>query len=147
MEWVDWTAAGVFLALALGIVNLWYGVIRPIRRERIARLEVRLEHYPYDLSRSGPGSMAWRMVVVNHGPSDAFDVDLPNLPRGQEEAGDIVWQMSGRLPIPRLVPGQQHHIAVWKATGASWPEPLIVSWRDRRGTHTEELWLSPQVVF
>jgi hypothetical protein len=142
LEWLTWTAAGVIIALGLGVVNLWFGVIRPWRQEGHARLEVRLENHP-SMSTLPHTERDWRLVIENHGPADAYDVDLPGFDAGPSSNMVVI----GRLPVPRLLPGQQHHMWLSIPVDVEHPEHLKLSWRDRRGAHSGDVWVSPHVLF
>src|SRR5829696_8973515 len=62
-----WSAAAAWCALAIALVNLWFGVIRPWWRTRRASPAAQLDLVNY------PTASAWkeeeRVVVTNHGPA------------------------------------------------------------------------------
>jgi hypothetical protein len=68
----DWSAILAGVALLLGLVNLWYGVIRPLWRNREASPAAQLDLLRYPAQSGGRWQQEEeeeRVVVTNHGPA------------------------------------------------------------------------------
>lgn len=80
MKAATWSAIAAWVALGIGLINLWFGVVRPWWRGRAASPAAQLDLLRY------PKDSGWqdevRVVVTDHGPAvmekidvQVFDVD------------------------------------------------------------------------
>lgn len=147
MDAIDWTAAGTLVALGLGLLSILFGYWLPHRREmaasRRAALEVWYEYY----WRPDTNRMQERLLIVNHGPHRAQDVDVTEMSSNSDIPVDLRGAMVGdALPARVLQPGQAHSVILeWSLDDAT-PGRATVAWTDGDGRHDAEYVLSPFYV-
>ncbi|WP_123827035.1 hypothetical protein [Micromonospora globispora] len=135
------SAAVPVAALLLGIINLWYGVLRPWWRNRSADPDARLELVTYQ-TRNG-WQQDERIVLTNRGPAKMTDVRvLVNDDGGQDYTNEVgaLWP---RQPVAVVHPGQTLQLKLERTLAHNRPGSLLVRWRDgRRGRQEREFWLT-----
>ncbi len=152
---MGWTAAAVVVALALGLVNLWFGVVVPHRSNRHADVALRLESY-FRPSQWGRDTARpdeeedFRFVLQNYGPSTARDVTFV-LTEGLPSAAELVGVNEGgllstALPVDLLHAGEEFHIRYFMTMGSALPTKAAVTWRDSAGNKQRDIVLSVQTV-
>lgn len=125
-----WSALVAGFALLLGIVNLWYGVLRGWWREREAHAgaEFQLVHYP-DLSN-------WRredrVVVTNHGLAAMKRVEVLVSDEDGEPVRSNAFFMWPKMPFEVLYPGQSLYLPVHLSMGDNLPAAVTLRWHDGR---------------
>ena len=81
-----------------------------------------------------------RLVVTNHGPSIARDVDLRIV-----EGEVLAHSFDHYFPLPLLHPGQDFHFEFTRATHQWGPQSVELTWRDRRrSSQSTVVHVSPQ---
>lgn len=128
-------------AFALGVINLWYSVLRPWWRNRIAQPDAKLELLAYE-TRQG-WDQNERVVVTNHGPGTMKNLVARVFDDEGEDYTDRLVGLWPKLPVPTLHPGQTLHLKLTRALGDGRPGRLLVRWRDgRQDVQEGEFWLS-----
>jgi hypothetical protein len=141
------TTASNVIAVALGLLSLVFGVVLPAvarwHRGRRADLEVRLERF----WRTDSSRLAARIVIKNHGPALARQVELPKLvnTEGQELDLDSL-AASPTPPIAHLIPDQEFHVIVEFTLAHGHLGVIDAEWQDGFGTHGAEFIVSPHYV-
>ncbi len=141
MKAADWSAIVAGIALVLGLVNLWYGVIRPLWRNRKASPAAQLDQLRYPAQSGGRWEQEERVVVTNHGPArmrtvtvEVFDQD----DRPMAEGFTTLWP---KIPMEVLHVGQSLHLTLISVAELA-PTRAVIRWHDnRRGekSHTVSL--------
>lgn len=143
----DWTAIGTLVALSLGLLSVWFGYVLPLRRERaaakVAKLSVRYEYY----WRRDTARMQERLVVRNHGPHVAEDVEvLRLLDTGLEAMDPHAGAVTPLDPAPILQPlDEWAAILEWSLADRT-AIRADIGWRDGEGWHESSFSLSPFYV-
>ncbi|KAB1118862.1 hypothetical protein F6X54_01410 [Micromonospora aurantiaca] len=128
-------------AFALGVINLWYSVLRPWWRNRIAQPDAKLELLAYE-TRHG-WDQDERVVVTNHGPGTMKDLEARVFDDDGDDYTDRVGVLWPKLPVPALYAGQTLHLKLTLSLADKRPGRLLVRWRDgRRDVQEREFWLS-----
>lgn len=143
---IDWAAAGVVVALAFNVINFIWGIFLPWRRKGRASIEVR--HVDYRLPTAGGLTMvqADYLVIVNHGPGRARQVDVIEIIDTNGGAMREDARFNWHLPVGVLHAGQEYHLQLTMSAADANPAQVKVSWTDARpGCQEEEFWVSPQV--
>jgi hypothetical protein len=126
-----WSAAAAWLALGIGLLNLWYSVIRVWWLGRKASPSARLDLLSYQTQ-----SRAWeeeeRVVVTNHGPAtmkrvtvEALDEDGASLAPG----ATALWPT---MPVEYLHVGQSLYLKLERSAANRRPSVADLAWRDNR---------------
>lgn len=125
--WLTWTAAGVLIALALGLFNLVEPRVMRRREQRRSVIEVRFERY-----WPRGGTAHFRLIAINHGPATAHRVQVQAM---TEKQGD--WTIDATVKV--LLPGQEFHYPLsFDRFGAEKWFHAQVTWTDGAGQHTDE---------
>jgi hypothetical protein len=108
----DWSAIVAGVALVLGLVNLWYGVIRPLWRNREASPAAQLDLLRYPAQSDGRWQEEERVVVTNHAPArmrhlsvEVFDQEGSPLAEGST----ALWP---KMPVEVLHVGQSLYLTL-----------------------------------
>jgi hypothetical protein len=128
-------------ALGLGLINLWYGVVRPWWKSRRAEPDARLELVAYQTAKGWQQDE--RIVVTNHGPSKMARLVI----RVRDDSGtdytDDVSDLWPCQPIVLLYPAQTLHLKLERALSHRRPGSVVLRWRDgRRAEQQREVFLS-----
>lgn len=141
---IDWQAAGVIVALALGFANLWFGNLQPRRERRRqsgrADMGARLEKF----FRADTGSTQGRLVLTNYGPAVARGVTVDSVTDHEGNSVSDAIQFRWHLPVEAVHPHQDHHLLLSGA--GKQPEGITLRWSDATGTQQKAIWLSPHYV-
>jgi len=135
-------------ALAVAAATLWFNVVEPQRAKRRASLSVRWEtHYrtrthPQKVSGNAAVTRTHevrseRLVITNHGPGTAEDIDVavePVPPLGP--GGEPVRMKVELLPFPLAHVQQELHLPIGTSGAAAGGSLRVrLMWSDRRGRH------------
>lgn len=120
------------------VLSIW-SIIEVRLRSRRAEMSIRFEMCTVDQPR-GERRQIERLVIKNHGPATASDVEVDVFDRGSELLNPSF--LRDHQPLPRLHPGQEHHITLSTTMDEGLPEHAHMRWRDRRGRQDEQFWLS-----
>jgi hypothetical protein len=137
-----WSAFAAWVALVIGLINLWFGVIRPWWRSRKASPAAKLDLLSY------PANSGWkeevRVVVTNHGSAvmekvsvQVFDGDGQSLALTEPDV-TALWPT---MPVEKLHVGHSLYLTLNQSIATRDPRGAEMKWRDgRRGE--QSLWVS-----
>jgi hypothetical protein len=120
---VAWLAANAIALVALGL-SAW-ALVSQTLSGRSATVSAWFARTP------GGAGKADRLVIVNHGPADARDVNLTFV-NDQGEIWDLRTNGPNPLPLPVLSPGDQFHLPIHVILGTGEWVRTTVHWTDRR---------------
>jgi hypothetical protein len=103
-----WSTLAAWIALGIGLVNLWYGVIRPWWRTRAASPSAQLELLSYQTGSRWQGEE--RLVVTNHGPAIMHQVDVEAFDRDGKPVAAYATVRWPRMPFEHLHVGQSLYL-------------------------------------
>jgi hypothetical protein len=137
-----WSVIAAWVALGIGLINLWFGVVRPWWRGRAASPAAQLDLLRY------PKDSGWqnelRVLVTNHGPAvmekvdvQVYDVDGQSLAVAEPDV-TALWP---KMPVERLHVGQSLYLTLNQSMATRDVRSTLVRWRDgRRGEQSR--WVS-----
>jgi hypothetical protein len=136
VTWLDVVTAAVALS---SLVLSVYLFIKQQWEKREASVGAHLERFE--------GDHSIRLVIANHGPHVADDVDAVLQGRGREEPRGLVHVQHAKemndLPIPRLHAGEAYYIFGFFQVLSAEPAQAVLTWRDgRRGVQRKTVQLS-----
>lgn len=144
-----WSLLIAAAALALSIGNIVAGVVHRWRTTRRAAVEVRLEQFTdvriSDAFQRGVISTKdseWRLVLHNHGPAAAENVNLV-VDGWDAKRAARYFDRAELLPVPVLHAGQTFPIALTLSLGDGLPKRVSLTWRDKRGDQKVDVFVSP----
>jgi hypothetical protein len=142
---IDWTAVSTIVALALGLLSLWFGHFKPAREQAVAdataTLEVRWECF----WRRDTQRMQHRLVVHNIGPHTATDVGIATMATPDGSPISLHPASTNPLPVAVLQPAQEHH-TIYDLTLSEVVGEVTLRWNDGHGENTGRFALSPHYV-
>lgn len=134
MQPAEWSALAAWTALVIGLVNLWYGVVRPWWRSREASPSAEMDLFHYR-GRAGEWKEEIRIVIRNHGPArmTEAEVDLLDVSGDSMTSGpDQITALWPPMPIERLHAGQSIYLTLSPSISTPTPNAATVRWRDGR---------------
>lgn len=109
-------------------LSVWL-YLRDVWAKRAARFEVRAEMVPYTRS-DGRFDPERRLILVNHGPADAHDIEAVPLDEdGERLEHQTIW---GANP-PTVFAGQTYVMIRERTQATRFLAAIDLSWRDQRG--------------
>jgi hypothetical protein len=128
-----WSALAAWVALGIGLANLWYSVIRVWWRSRKASPAAQLDLLHF------PTKSAWqeevRVVVTNHGPAvmrktevQVFDEDGNSLAKSEPDV-TALWP---KMPIEYLHVGQSLYLTLNRSLATRDARGTLIRWHDNR---------------
>ena len=136
----DWSAIVAGVALVLGLVNLWYGVIRPLWRNRKASPAAQLDLLRYPKS-GGKWEEEERIVVTDHGPALMRNVTVEVFDQDDGLMSEGFTTLWPKMPVEVLHVGQSLYLTLLRVAELE-PRRAVIRWHDnRRGekSHTVSL--------
>jgi len=125
-----WSAVAAWCALAIALVNLWFGVIRPWWRTKRASPAAQLDLLNY------PTSSRWqeeeRVVVTNHGPATMRKVDVQVFGEDGDSLAPGATALWPTMPFEYLHVGQSLYLKLERSPGQLRPTRAKLAWRDKR---------------
>ena len=127
VEASDWIAG---VALGLGLVNLWYGVVRPLWSNRKASPAAQLDqlHYP---TKSGRWAEEERVVVTNHGPAHMQNVTVKVFDQDGKPWAEGLTALWPKMPVEILHPEQSLYLTLIGVDQLA-PTQAVIRWHDNR---------------
>jgi len=132
------------VALAIGLINLAYSVIRPWWRGREASPGAQLDLQNFQTA-SGQREEE-RVVVTNHGPALMRDIEVQVFDENgmslaiTEPDITALWP---KMPIDRLHVGQSLYLTLNRSAGTAPARLTLINWHDgRRGEQSRSVALS-----
>jgi hypothetical protein len=139
-----WSALAAWVALAIGIANLWYTVLRHWWRERKARPAAELELLNYQ-SKSGMNEEV-RLVVTNLGPAKMKAVEVQvfdDAGTSLEVTEPSVSSLWPKMPVQWLHAGQTIYLTLNRSAATKQAKGTLIRWHDgRKAQQSEWIWLS-----
>ncbi|WP_203708197.1 hypothetical protein [Asanoa iriomotensis] len=133
MKAQDWSALAAWVALAIGVGNLWFSVIRVLWKERRASPSAQLDLFNYQ-NRNGWHEEV-RVVLTNYGPArmrhvevELFDEDGRSL----QTADSSVSALWPKMPVDVLHGGQSMYLTLNRSMATRAARTARIRWRDGR---------------
>jgi len=137
------TTAVAVAGLALGLVNLWYAVLRPWWGHRKAEPVVSFEAVHFIRGDHSDGEE--RLAVTNRGPAAMRDVQVELYGPGDGSLVDMIAR-NLHLPIEVIHPEQTIHIRLHRSMKDDLRSAEL-HWKDgRRAINSRRFWLSLHTI-
>jgi hypothetical protein len=128
-----WSALAAWVALTIGLINLWFAVIVPRWRARQASPHAQLDLLNFTTPR-GVKEEA-RVVVTNNGPALMQKIEVEVLDEDGTPltvAEPDLTALGPTMPVERLHVGQSLYMTLNDNLGSPTPRGAVIRWHDRR---------------
>jgi hypothetical protein len=127
-----WSALAAWVALLIGLVNLWFAVIRPWWRNRKASPAAQLDLLRYPAQSGG----RWqeeeeRVVVTNHGPARMRNVSVEVFDQDGRPLAEGLTALWPKMPVEILHVGQSLYLTLATSIAELPPTRAVIRWYDK----------------